>query len=124
MWSIEYRVWDDHQTLVEKSKENLNSLRKYFDELGGYFEHSQLSGDDSTKDGYALDVVFVRIWKWCKTKVKFPNGTDCPKKQKEYRIDDFLLHPFPTEKVKDADKRYSQAKQDQVTYDILKKESG
>lgn len=80
VWSIEYRVWDDHQTLVEKSKEKLNSLRKYFDELGGYFEHSQLSDDDNTKDGYALDVVFVRIGKWCKTKVKFPNGTDCPNK--------------------------------------------
>uniref|UniRef100_K1S2G7 Methyltransferase FkbM domain-containing protein n=1 Tax=Magallana gigas TaxID=29159 RepID=K1S2G7_MAGGI len=124
VWSIEYSVRDNHQTLVEKSKENLKFFRKYFDELGGYFEHSQLSTDDNTKDGYAVDVVFVRIGEWCKTKVKFPNGTDCPKKQKAYRIDDFLLHPFPFEKVKDADKRYSQAKQDQVAYDILKKQSG
>lgn len=51
-------------------------------------------------------------------------GLTVQKNQKAYRIDDFHLHPFPTEKVKDADKRYSQAKQDQVTYDMLKKESG
>eukprot|EP00105_Crassostrea_gigas_P013374 XP_011429681.1 PREDICTED: uncharacterized protein LOC105329895 isoform X1 [Crassostrea gigas] len=124
VWAIEYRVWDGKQIVVGKSKENLNALRKYFNELGGYFEHSQLSTDSNNKDGYALDVVFVRTSQWCKTREKFPNGTNCLRKDKSSRIKDYLLPPHPYQQVKDADKRYSQANQDQVVYDIVQKESG
>lgn len=80
VWAIEYRVWDGHKIVVGKSKENLNALRKYFNELGGYFEHSQLSTDSNNKDGYALDVVFVRTSEWCKTREKIPKGARCPGK--------------------------------------------
>ncbi|XP_052679561.1 uncharacterized protein LOC128160304 isoform X1 [Crassostrea angulata] len=124
VWAIEYRVWNGKQIVVEKSKENLNALRKYFNELGGYFEHSQLSTDSNNKDGYALDVVFVRTSSWCRTRENFPNGTHCPRKDKASRIKDYLLAPHPYQEVKDADKRYSQAHQDQIVYDIVQKESG
>lgn len=125
VWSIEYRVWDGHQIVVEKSKENLNALRKYFADIGGYFEHSQLSTDDNNRDGYALDVVFVRTDEWCKARQKFPNGTSCPVKEKKtYRISDYLLPPHPYTNVQDADKRHSQARQDQVVYDIIQKDGG
>ncbi|XP_048765321.2 uncharacterized protein LOC125673094 isoform X2 [Ostrea edulis] len=77
VWSIEYRVWDGQKVVVEKSLENLNALRKYFQTLGGYSEHSQLSNDGNFKDGYALDVVFVRNEMWCKSRDKLPNGTVC-----------------------------------------------
>lgn len=124
VWSIEYRVWDGRQIVAEKSKANLNALRKYFAEVGGYFEHSQLSTDENNQDGYALDVVFVRTDVWCNTRQKFPNGTSCPQKEKAYRITDYLLSPHPYSKVEDSDKRHSQAGQDQVAYDIIKKDGG
>jgi FkbM family methyltransferase len=77
VWSIEYRVWDGKKVVVEKSLENLDGLRKYFQTLGGYFEHSQLSNDGNYKDGYALDVVFVRNEMWCKSRDRLPDGTPC-----------------------------------------------
>ncbi|XP_061177580.1 uncharacterized protein LOC133186342 [Saccostrea echinata] len=78
VWSIEYRVWDGHQIVVDESKKNLKALRDYFKEIGGYFEHSQLSTDSNNSDGYALDVVFVRTDVWCKSREKLPDGTHCP----------------------------------------------
>lgn len=124
VWSIEYRVWDGKQIVVEKSKENLIALRRYFNELGGYFEHSQLSTDSNNGDGYALDVVFVRTNEWCRTREKFPNGTFCPGKDKASRIKEYLLAPHPYQIMNGRDNRYSQANQDQVVYDIVQKEGG
>jgi hypothetical protein len=77
VWSIEYRVFDGQKVVVEKSLENLNALRQYFQTLDGYSEHSQLSNDGNVKDGYALDVVFVRNDMWCKSRDKLPNGQKC-----------------------------------------------
>lgn len=77
VWSIEYRVWDGKQVVYEKSLENLNSLRRYFKEIGGYSEHSQLSNDKNINDGYALDVVFVRNEMYCKRHDELPDGTAC-----------------------------------------------
>jgi hypothetical protein len=42
-WTIEYRVWDGSQIIVEKSKNNLEGLRNFFKDVGGYVEHSRLS---------------------------------------------------------------------------------
>ncbi|XP_078322677.1 uncharacterized protein LOC111104747 [Crassostrea virginica] len=124
VWSIEYRVWDGQRIVVEKSKENLNVLRKYFHEIGGYFEHSQLATDKNKQDGYALDVVFVRSKAWCKTRANFPNGTRCPNLNEDSRIKDYLVPPYPIHSVEDPNKRYSQAKQDQIVYEIIKKDGG
>eukprot|EP00105_Crassostrea_gigas_P027161 XP_011448405.1 PREDICTED: uncharacterized protein LOC105342971 isoform X1 [Crassostrea gigas] len=124
VWSIEYRVWDGNQMDIVKSKKNLNTLRKYFNEIGGYFEYSLVTTGKNIKDRWAQDVLYVRIGEWCKTRENFPNGTACPKKETAYGIDNYLLRPFPYQKVKDADKRHSQAKQDEVVFDIFQKEGG
>ncbi|XP_061176965.1 uncharacterized protein LOC133185674 [Saccostrea echinata] len=124
VWAIEYRVWDGQKIAVEKSKKNLKNLRDYFKHIGGYFEHSQLSTNGNKKDGYALDVVFVRITTWCKTRESFPNGTNCPGKEQVYHINEYLKAPHPYRKVENADQLYSQAKQDQVVYEIVKKDGG
>jgi FkbM family methyltransferase len=124
VWSIEYRVWDGEKIIVEKSKENLKALRDYFKAIGGYFEHSQLSNDANNNDGYALDVVFVRTAIWCKMRNRFPDGTACPGKDSIYDIKDYLLAPHPERQVDNVDKMYSQAQQDQVVYNITKKDGG
>nr|XP_022294520.1 uncharacterized protein LOC111104719 [Crassostrea virginica]XP_022294521.1 uncharacterized protein LOC111104719 [Crassostrea virginica] len=119
VWSIEYRVWDGHQIIFEKSMENLNALRKYFNELGGYFEYSALPED--VKEGYALDVVYVRVKTWCETRSRFPNGTNCSLRN----LKNYLLQPHPYKSEQEnPDKRYSQAKQDEVAYNITNKKSG
>lgn len=38
VWYIKYKVWDGNQIVIEKLKININVLRKYFEEIGGYFE--------------------------------------------------------------------------------------
>ncbi|XP_061176777.1 uncharacterized protein LOC133185516 [Saccostrea echinata] len=124
VWSIEYRVWDGQKIVVEESVKNLMALRNYFKDIGGYFEHSQLSTDENNKDGYALDVVFVRTATWCKTRESFPNGTSCPGKEKVYHINDYLMAPHPYKIVENVDKMYSQAQQDKLVYDIVKKDGG
>jgi predicted acetyltransferase len=43
VWTIEYRVWDGTKIIVDKSKNNLEGLRNFFKNVGGYVEHSQLS---------------------------------------------------------------------------------
>ena len=77
VWSIEYRVWDGQRVVLENSLANLNALRNYFKGIGGYKEHSQLSNDGNFKDGYALDVVFVREEMFCKKHDTWPNGDTC-----------------------------------------------
>ncbi|XP_056016274.1 uncharacterized protein LOC125673093 isoform X2 [Ostrea edulis] len=124
VWAIEYRVWDGEKIVVDKSKENLKALRDYFKAVGGYFEHSQLSTDANNNDGYALDVVFVRTTTWCKSRSRLPDGTACPGKENVYDIKEYLMDPHPEGNVENVDKMYAQAKQDQVVYDIVKKEGG
>ena len=119
VWSIEYRVWDGHQIIFGKSMENLNALRKYFNELGGYFEFSALPEDE--KEGYALDVVYVRAKTWCETRSRFPNGTNCSQRN----LKNYLIQPHPYKSGQEnPDKRYSQANQDEVAYNITNKKSG
>ncbi|XP_061170000.1 uncharacterized protein LOC133179224 [Saccostrea echinata] len=77
VWSIEYRVWDGKQIVVQKSMENLKALRKFFREVGGYVEHSHLSNDKNNAIGYALDVIFVNVKTWCKHYPILPNGEPC-----------------------------------------------
>ncbi|CAG2209345.1 unnamed protein product [Mytilus edulis] len=61
IWSIEYRTWDGKKNVVNKSFQNLQNLRNFFEIIGGYVEHSQLNNEpDDDRDGMALDVVFVR----------------------------------------------------------------
>lgn len=69
VWTIEYRVWDTkkQEVVVKKSLQNLNNLRNYFKNVGGYVEHSLLSNDKNTQDELALDVVFVKKEIWCKS---------------------------------------------------------
>jgi FkbM family methyltransferase len=76
-WTIEYRVWDGSQIIVEKSKNNLEGLRNFFKDVGGYVEHSQLSNSADTSDGMALDVVFVYTKTWCKKYQTLPSGATC-----------------------------------------------
>lgn len=77
IWTIEYRVWNGTKKLVNDSLQNLQNLRRYFEDVGGYFEHSQLSNDGTNQDGLALDVVFVKIKTWCTTHKTLPNGQNC-----------------------------------------------
>ncbi|CAG2206520.1 unnamed protein product [Mytilus edulis] len=61
IWSIEYRTWDGKQNIINKSFQKLKNLRDFFENIGGYVEHSQLNNEDGeNRDGMALDVVFVR----------------------------------------------------------------
>lgn len=69
VWTIEYRVWDGKKIIVEDSLQNLKYFRQFFQEVGGYVEHSQLSDDGNTQDGLALDVVFVSTEIWCKSNI-------------------------------------------------------
>lgn len=81
MWSIEYRIWDGHNIIDDKSMEKLNALRGFFfSDIGGYSEHSQISlpTEKNMIDGYALDVVFVRNEMFCKKHKELPNGCPCP----------------------------------------------
>lgn len=121
VWYIEYKVCNGNQIVIEKSKININALRKYFEEIGGYFE---LPSNSGTKYGLAPCVLFVRTGEWCKTREKLPNGTSCRGKERASCTEDLLLEPFPYRKIKDADKQHSQAKQDEVIYDIFQKKRG
>lgn len=80
VWSVEYRVWDGHNIIDDKSMEKLNALRRFFSDIGGYSEHSQISlpTEKNMIDGRALDVVFVRNEIFCKTHKKLPKGSPCP----------------------------------------------
>ncbi|CAG2219488.1 unnamed protein product [Mytilus edulis] len=61
IWSIEYRSWDGKKIIINKSFKKLKNLRDFFENIGGYVEHSQLNNKDGdNRDGMALDVVFVR----------------------------------------------------------------
>lgn len=73
---------------------------------------------------YHSDVVFVSENEWCRVENKFPNGTRCRGKEKYYRINEYLLSPHPYRNVKDADRRYSQARQDEIVFDIVQKSGG
>lgn len=108
VWHIKYKVWDGNQIVIEKSKININALRKYFEEIGGYFE---LPSNSGTKYRLAPGVLYVRTGEWCKTRENLPNGTSCRGKKRTSCTDDLLLEPFPYRKIKDADKQHSQAKQ-------------
>lgn len=121
VWYIKYKVWDGNQIVIEKSKININALRKYFEEIGGYFE---LPFNSGTKYRLAPGVLYVRTGEWCKTRENLPNGTSCRGKKRTSCTDDLLLEPFPYRKIKDADKQHSQAKQDKVIYDIFQKKGG
>ncbi|CAC5416719.1 unnamed protein product [Mytilus coruscus] len=61
IWSIEYRTWDGTKNIVNKSFQKLQNLRNFFENIGGYVEHSQLNNENGdNRDGMALDVLFVR----------------------------------------------------------------
>jgi FkbM family methyltransferase len=77
VWTIEYRVWDGRKIIVDKSKNNLEGLRNFFKDVGGYVEHSQLSNSADTSDGMALDVVFVYTKTWCQKYQTLPSGAKC-----------------------------------------------
>lgn len=135
VWTIEFKCYDGKQNVIEKSRENLRFLREYFQTLGGYTEHSQLEPNlPNPPEGNGLDVVFVRTEVWCKTHDKLPNGNYCPGKtappaettpaKKTFDMKDYLKEPHPYKKRENMDKKYSQANQDQVVYDILGKDGG
>jgi FkbM family methyltransferase len=77
VWTIEYRVWDGKKNIIDKSKNNLEGLRNFFKNVGGYVEHSKLSNRADTSDGKALDVVFVYIKTWCEKYQTLPSGATC-----------------------------------------------
>lgn len=77
IWTIEYRVWDGQKIVLEKSMYNLSKLRRFFQEIGGYIEHSQLSNTNDVTDGLALDVVFINLNAWCRTHKTNPDGSKC-----------------------------------------------
>ncbi|XP_071180839.1 uncharacterized protein [Mytilus edulis] len=77
LWTIEYRVWDGHKIIKDKSIDNLSKLRHFFQEIGGYIEHSQLSNTNDVTDGMALDVVFISVNAWCRTHETKPDGSKC-----------------------------------------------
>lgn len=39
VWFIEYCVWDGKNVVYKNLLENLNVLRRYFKEIGGYIEY-------------------------------------------------------------------------------------
>ncbi|VDH92930.1 Hypothetical predicted protein, partial [Mytilus galloprovincialis] len=77
IWSIEYRTYDGKKNIVHKSVTNLRNIRMFFENIGGYMEHSQLNNENDSRDGMALDVVFVHSKSYCKKYKMFPNGTIC-----------------------------------------------
>lgn len=107
VWSLIYGARDGIKAVVERSKKEFNALKMFVSELGGYFEYSQLSANNNSKDLYDSDVVFVNESEWCRVQNKFPNGTRCRGKEKYYRINDYLVSPHPYRNVKYADRRYS-----------------
>jgi hypothetical protein len=54
-------VWDGEKIVVDASLENLEGLRTFFKDIGGYVEHSQLSNDEHTADGWALNIYVLTI---------------------------------------------------------------
>lgn len=78
MWTIGYKVVNAIQkNIVHKSIHNLKMIRNYFREVGGYFEHSQLSNIPFLSDGYGLDVIFINVESWCKNHTYVPSGAEC-----------------------------------------------
>lgn len=124
IWSLKYGVTDGIKAVVGRSINEFNALRKLISGLGGYFEYSQVSANGNSKDLYDSDVVFVSENEWCRVQNKFPNGTRCQGKEKYYRINEYLLSPHPYRNVKDTDRRYSQARQDEIVFDIVQKSGG
>ncbi|VDI75351.1 Hypothetical predicted protein, partial [Mytilus galloprovincialis] len=71
IWSIEYRTWDGKQNIINKSFQKLQNLRDFFENIGGYLEHSQLNNEDGdNRDGYTFNVVYVATRILC-TPLKF-----------------------------------------------------
>ena len=77
VWSIEFRVYDGTRIIEKNSFENLEKLRTFFREIGGYTEHSQVDNSKHNENNVALDVIFVNVKTFCKTQKKLPNGTEC-----------------------------------------------
>lgn len=77
IWSIEYRTYDGMKNIVHKSVKNLRNIRMFFKNVGGYMKHSQLNNEKDSRDGMALDVVFVHTESYCKKYKMIPNGTKC-----------------------------------------------
>ena len=65
--------------VLESSLANLNALRKYFKEIGGYSEHSQIPYENESGDGKSLDVLFVKNEMFCRKNEHLPNGKPCPR---------------------------------------------
>lgn len=42
VWTIEYMEWNGKIISQDESEKNLQSLRTFFKEIGGYYEHSNL----------------------------------------------------------------------------------
>lgn len=82
-------------------KININVLRKYFEEIGGYFE---LFFNSGIKYGLVLCVLFVCIGEWCKIREKLLNGIFCCGKERVFCIEDLFLEFFFYWKIKDVDK--------------------
>ena len=77
VWSIEFRVYDGTRIIEQNSLENLEKLRTFFKEIGGYTEHSQVDNSKHNENNVALEVIFVNVKTWCKTQKKLPNSTEC-----------------------------------------------
>ena len=61
VWSIEYRLWDGTRIVNEKTRQNLQALRSFFNSLGGYNEVGLLSNTGPVRsDEAGLDVIFRR----------------------------------------------------------------
>ena len=63
VWSIEYRVWDGRRIHPDRGQRNLEALRTFFNETGGYCEWGFLTnerGRTATDENYGLDALFVR----------------------------------------------------------------
>ncbi|CAC5386792.1 unnamed protein product [Mytilus coruscus] len=70
VWTtIEYMVWNGKSISKDESKKNLESLRTFFQEIGGYYEHSHLLKTS--------DAVFVNINSACISHKQKPYGSVC-----------------------------------------------
>lgn len=72
IWTIEYAVYKGES---EEYRRNLENYRNYFEEVGGYLEHSELGG--ARKEGLYLDIVFVYTETWCNTYHVLPDKRKC-----------------------------------------------
>ncbi|CAG2191170.1 unnamed protein product [Mytilus edulis] len=69
VWTIEYLVWNGKSMSKEESKKNLQSLRTFFKEIGGYYEHSHLRKTS--------DAVFVNVNSACISHKSKLDGSAC-----------------------------------------------